>query len=165
MKAMFPSLCSGGYHHLQTALCLKLCTSWDDVHCCKQFWKSFSRIPHSNVFTLHWMSAMSANLCPYKEFFWFWKEGKIAEAKSGEQRESSMFLMDFLSRKSHTLNALCAGALLWRIHLSGQSSGLLVLFSQMDSHNFVSTSKLHPMFNLSAPRLVLCRGPHPPFVF
>jgi hypothetical protein len=59
--------------------------------------------------------------------------------------------MNFLARNSRNLNASCAGALsCWRIHLSGQSSGL---FFRTDSRNLVSTSNFVTML---IHRLPLC---------
>ena len=96
-------------------------------HCQKQSWKSFSRIPRSNVFTLRWMSERSKNLCPFVPFFNFGKSQKLQGAKSGEYGGWSIFVMEFLARNLRTLNESCAGALsCWRIHLLGQSLGLLL---------------------------------------
>jgi hypothetical protein len=52
-------------------------------HCQKQSWKSFSRIPCSNV-TSRWMSGISVNLYPFRAFFNFGKSQKSQGAKSGE---------------------------------------------------------------------------------
>jgi hypothetical protein len=53
-------------------------------HCQKQSWKWHSGILCSNVVMLHWMSGMSANLCPFRPFFNFGKSKNLKGAKSGE---------------------------------------------------------------------------------
>jgi hypothetical protein len=83
------------------------------------------------------MSGMSANLCPFRAFSILEK----AKNRGGlsQVNKVDIFVVDFLARNLQPLNASCSGALSWwRIHLSGQSSGL---FLQTDICNLVSTSK------------------------
>jgi hypothetical protein len=73
---------------------------------------------------------MSVNLCHFRAFFSFGKSQKSQGAKSGELGGWSIFVKDFLARKSRTLYASCAGALSWwRIHCSGQSCSLFFRLS------------------------------------
>jgi hypothetical protein len=107
-------------------------------HCRKRYWKSICGMPRSNIVTLGWMAGMPANLCPFSVFFNL-EKARISGAKSCEWEGLSNFVMDFLARNSRTLNASCAEALSWwRIHWSGQSSGLVL---RTDSRQLTSTSR------------------------
>jgi hypothetical protein len=89
---------------------------------------------------LHWMSGMSANLCPFKAFILILERAKNRKGRSEVNKVNGPFLlMDFIAGNSRTLKASCAGAVSWRrMHLSGQSLGL---FLKTDSRNLVSIFK------------------------
>jgi hypothetical protein len=99
---------------------------------------------------LRWMSGMSANHCPFRTFFKFWKQPKVAETKPCEKRGWSIFEIDFLARNPQTLNSSCTGTTSWRkITLSRQSS---VIFFRIYPRTLLVLLISHPILDLSAPK-------------
>ena len=68
-------------------------------HCRKQCWKSFSGLPHTNVFTLLWMSERSAILRPFRALYNFGKSQKSQGVKSGEEGGWSIFCTEILRQE------------------------------------------------------------------
>jgi hypothetical protein len=140
VKAEIAYLCNSGCCCLRNTLLVKLCTSWDDGATGRNSLEN--RFRQYFAVTSRWFGCQECQqiFVPSRHFFFnFGKSQKSQGAKSGEKRGWSTFVTDSLAKNLRKLYASCAGALSWwRIHLSGQSSGL---FLRTDSRNLVSTFK------------------------
>jgi len=107
VKTKFVYLCTSGCCRLRNTLLVKLNTSWDNGGLENRF-PEYLEITFSRYVGCQKCQQI---FVPSGYFFNFGKSQKSQGAKSGGTGGWSIFVTQFLSRNSRTLNTSCAGAL------------------------------------------------------